>query len=75
MESIRILIIFAFCLNLPGTFQSFSEWGEVLGDHVMASAVLDRILHHCTVFNIRGESYRMKDRKKIGNVIFQEVKK
>ncbi|MGC8563143.1 MAG: IS21-like element helper ATPase IstB, partial [Thermoplasmata archaeon] len=37
--------------------KSFSEWGEVLGDHVMASAVLDRILHHCTVVNIRGESY------------------
>jgi len=37
--------------------KSFSEWGEVLGDHVMASAVLDRILNHCTVINIRGESY------------------
>ncbi len=55
--------------------KSFSEWGEVLGDHVMASAVLDRILHHCTVVNIRGESYRMKDRKRIGNVSFQEVRK
>jgi hypothetical protein len=30
----------------------------------MASAVLDRILHHCTVINIKGESYRLKDRKK-----------
>ena len=38
--------------------------GEVLGDSVMASAVLDRILHHCTVINIKGESYRLKDRKK-----------
>ena len=36
--------------------KSFTEWGEVLGDHVMASAVLDRILHHCTVVNIRVES-------------------
>ena len=44
--------------------KSFSEWGEVLGDQVMASAVLDRILHHCTVVNIKGESYRLKDRKK-----------
>ena len=41
----------------------------------MASAVLNRILHHCTVVNIRGESYRLKDRKKIGNVNLQEVKK
>ena len=44
--------------------KSFSEWGEVLGDSVMAAAVLDRILHHCTVININGESYRLKDRKK-----------
>ena len=44
--------------------KSFSEWGEVLGDSVMASAVLDMILHHCTVINIKGESYRLKDRKK-----------
>ena len=36
--------------------KSFSEWGEVLGDQVMASAVLDRILHHCVVINIRGDS-------------------
>ena len=44
--------------------KSFSEWGEVLGDQVMAAAVLDRILHHCTVVNIKGESYRIKDRKR-----------
>ena len=44
--------------------KSFSKWGEVLGDTVMAPAVLDRILHHCTVVNIKGESYRLKDRKK-----------
>ena len=30
----------------------------------MAAAVLDRILHHCTVVNVRGESYRLKDRRK-----------
>ncbi len=44
--------------------KSFSEWGEMLGDSVMASAVLDRILHHCTVINIKGESYRLRDRRK-----------
>jgi len=55
--------------------KSFSEWGEVMGDHVMASAVLDRILHHCTVVNIRGESYRLKDRKKNSLPTFKEVKK
>lgn len=44
--------------------KSFGEWGEVFQDQVIAAAILDRILHHCTTMNIRGESYRMKDRKK-----------
>ena len=44
--------------------KSFSEWGEILGDQVMAAAVLDMILHHCVAVNIRGESYRLKDRRK-----------
>ena len=54
--------------------KSFSEWGEVLGDTVMASAVLDRILHHCTVVNIRGDSYRLKERKKLANTNINKVK-
>jgi DNA replication protein DnaC len=54
--------------------KSFSEWGEILGDSVMASAVLDRILHHCTVVNIRGESYRLRERKKTGNININEMK-
>jgi DNA replication protein DnaC len=40
----------------------------------MASAVLVRILHHCTVVIIRGESYRLKERKKAGNININEVK-
>ena len=44
--------------------KSFDEWGEVMGDQVMASAILDRILHHCTVLNVKGESYRLKNRWK-----------
>jgi len=44
--------------------KSFSQWGEILGDQVMAAAVLGRILHHCIVVSIRGESYRLKDRIK-----------
>jgi len=43
--------------------KSFSEWGEILGDQAMAAAVLDRIMHNCTVVNIKGESYRLKDRR------------
>jgi DNA replication protein DnaC len=45
--------------------KSFSDWGEILGDSVIASAVLDRLLHHSTVFNIRGDSYRLKEKKKL----------
>ena len=52
----------------------FSEWGEILGDSVMASAVLDRILHHGIVVNIRGDSYRLKERKKLNNINMNEVK-
>ncbi len=44
----------------------FKEWGKVFGDEVVASAILDRLLHHSTVVNIKGESYRIKDRRRIG---------
>lgn len=46
--------------------KSYGEWGEVLGDNVIASAVLDRILHHSITVNVKGESYRMRARKKAG---------
>lgn len=41
--------------------KSFSEWGEVFGDEVMAAALVDRLVHHCHIVNIRGNSYRMKN--------------
>jgi len=41
----------------------FSQWNEVFSDVTIASAILDRILHHCNVINIKGESYRLKERK------------
>jgi DNA replication protein DnaC len=47
--------------------KSFTEWGQIFGgDAVLASAVLDRLLHRSTVVNIRGDSYRLKDRRKAG---------
>ena len=42
--------------------KSFAEWGSVLGDDVLATAILDRLLHHCHVISINGPSYRLKDR-------------
>ena len=44
----------------------YSEWGEVLGDPVLASAVLDRIPHHSTTVNIKGESYRLRAKRRAG---------
>jgi DNA replication protein DnaC len=46
--------------------KSYGEWGEIFKDHVIAAAVLDRILHHCTTINIKGESYRLKERRRQG---------
>ena len=40
--------------------KSFAEWGEVFGDDVMAGALIDRLVHHCHIVNIRGNSYRMR---------------
>ena len=41
--------------------KGFEEWGHVLGDEVMAAALIDRLLHHCHIVNIRGNSYRMRE--------------
>ncbi|MEV7282407.1 IS21-like element helper ATPase IstB [Streptomyces sp. NPDC093111] len=43
--------------------KTFSEWGQVFGDDVLATAILDRLLHHCEV-TINGPSYRLKNRIK-----------
>jgi len=40
--------------------KGFEDWGGVLGDEVMAAALIDRLLHHCHIVNIRGNSFRMR---------------
>lgn len=40
--------------------KGFEEWGDIFGDEVMAAALIDRLLHHCHIVNIRGNSYRMR---------------
>ncbi len=42
--------------------KTFGEWGQVFGDEVLATAILDRLLHHCEVVSINGKSYRLKNR-------------
>jgi DNA replication protein DnaC len=46
--------------------QSLGAWGDVFGDPVIASAVLDRLLHHSITVNIKGESFRLKEKLKAG---------
>ena len=43
--------------------KGFGEWGELLGDPVIASAILGRLLHHSHILNIRGESYRLRGKR------------
>lgn len=50
--------------------KGLSEWGQVFaGDAVMASAALDRLLHRSTVINIRGESYRLKEKRQASKTV------
>lgn len=46
--------------------RSFSQWNEIFGDSVIATAILDRILHHSHTINIKGSSYRLKEKVKAG---------
>lgn len=41
--------------------KSFTDWAQVFGDPVIVTAILDRLLHHCVVVNIKGKSFRLKD--------------
>jgi len=52
--------------------QPVGSWGEVLGDPVVATAVLDRLLHHSHVITIKGESYRLKEKFRAGVVPIRE---
>jgi DNA replication protein DnaC len=51
--------------------KSFAEWGEIFADPVLATAILDRLLHFSTTLNIRGNSYRLREKRKAG--VFQDL--
>ena len=53
--------------------KSYGDWGGIFGDPVLASAILDRLLHHSTTINIRGKSYRLREREKAGLFPSQSV--
>jgi hypothetical protein len=46
--------------------RSIGEWGTVFGDAVVATAILDRLLHHSHVLTIRGDSYRLREKRRTG---------
>jgi DNA replication protein DnaC len=46
--------------------KTYGDWGSIFGDPIIATAILDRLLHHSTTVNIRGESYRLKERRRAG---------
>jgi len=50
----------------------FSDWGSLLGDEILATALLDRLLHHAEVIPINGRSYRMKDRREASEMVAQK---
>jgi DNA replication protein DnaC len=53
--------------------KGFEEWGTVLGDEVMAAALIDRVLHHCHLVNIRGNSYRMREHSGLYRALQSDV--
>jgi DNA-binding NtrC family response regulator len=53
--------------------KGFAEWGEVLGDKVMAAALIDRILHHCHIVNMRGNSYRVRQHTELWRALHQDA--
>jgi DNA replication protein DnaC len=46
--------------------RAIGEWGTVFGDAVVATAILDRLLHHSHVITIRGDSYRLREKRRSG---------
>jgi DNA replication protein DnaC len=51
--------------------KSYGEWGDIFADQVLAAAILDRLLHFSTTINIRGQSYRLREKRKAG--VFSEL--
>lgn len=50
------------------TNKPFSKWGEVMSDDAVATATLDRLLHHSHILSLKGDSYRMKDKMRVGAI-------
>ena len=53
--------------------RAVGEWGDIFGDNVLATAILDRLLHHSAVVTIRGESYRLMEKRRSGLLRKEQV--
>lgn len=53
--------------------KGFESWGEILGDDVMAAALIDRLVHHCHIVNIRGNSYRMRHHAELRSALTPDL--
>jgi DNA replication protein DnaC len=52
--------------------KGFEEWGTIFGDEVMAAALIDRLVHHSHIVNIRGQSYRLRQHKHLADLLQPE---
>jgi len=55
------------------TNRNFEDWGNLFGDKVMASAIIDRIVHHAHIIKITGDSYRIKNLKELQQLFKEET--
>jgi DNA replication protein DnaC len=46
--------------------KSYGDWGDIFADQVLAAAILDRLLHFSVTLNVRGQSYRLREKRKAG---------
>lgn len=49
--------------------KGFEDWGEIFGDDVMAATPVDRLVHHCHIVNIRGNSYRLRQHRELAKLL------
>ena len=54
------------------TNRNFKDWGNLFGDRVIASAIIDRIVHHATIVKLNGNSYRVKNLMELQNLFANE---
>ena len=57
---------------ITDTNKGFEDWGTIFGDDAMAAALIDRLVHHCHLVTIRGNSYRMRQHTELWQTLHAE---